>query len=156
MNRRVRTIAGVGVMSALLVLYFAFVGIRSIALLQSETVVAKLMGTALLVLPLIGFWALIRELMFGYRATQLVDILDAEGQLPDDLGEPSGNGRPDRAQADAVFAHYQREANDHPDSWRAFARLSIVYDAARDRTRARAAIREAISLFRNEKRNNNA
>ena len=73
-------------MSLLLVLYFGFAGMRAIALLQSGTVIAVAMGVALLVLPLIGVWALLRELLFGLRATALVDRLDGGGPLPDEPG----------------------------------------------------------------------
>ena len=45
-------------MSALLVLYFGFAGVRAASLLASGTPIAIAMGVALLVLPLIGVWAL--------------------------------------------------------------------------------------------------
>ena len=47
---------------------------------------AKAIGAAYLVLPVIGAWALIRELLFGARTEQMAKILEAEGGLPvDDL-----------------------------------------------------------------------
>jgi hypothetical protein len=106
------------------------------------------MGAALLVLPVIGVWALWRELSFGSRSTALVDRLEAEGQLPDDLGEVGPTGKPDRDAADAAFDRYRTEAEADPESWRSWMRLGIVYDACGDRTRARRAIRTAISLER--------
>lgn len=145
MNARTRAIIGVAIMSALLVLYFIFAGVRAIALLSSGTPIAIVMGVALIVLPLIGVWALTRELIFGARSTALVDRLAADNQLPDDLGEASAMGRPDRATADAAFARYRVAAEQHPDDWRSWARLGIVYDACGDRKRARAAMREAIT-----------
>lgn len=150
MSARVRAILGVALMSVLLVLYFVFAGVRAFALLGSGTPIAIIMGVALLVLPLIGVWALVRELLFGMRSTALVDRLDAEGLLPDDLGEAGSRGRPDRDVADAVFARYKAEAEADPENWRSWARLGIVYDACGDRTRARRAIRAAISQNRNE------
>lgn len=150
MSRRARAITGVVIMSVLLVLYFSFAGIRAIALLQSGTVIAVSMGIALLVLPLIGVWALIREVMFGMRATALVDQLDAEDALPKDLGETGPTGKPDRALADAVFPKYKEAVEAHPEDWRSWARLGIVYDACGDRTRARAALRTAIARKRDE------
>lgn len=149
MSRRTRSLIGVVIISALLVLYFGFAGVRAAALLQSGTAVATVMGVALIVLPLLGAWALVRELRFGAAATGLVDRLEAEGLLPDDLGEPTASGRPDRTAADAVFPRYRAEAEAAPESWRAWARLGLVYDACGDRKRARAAIRHAISLRRN-------
>ena len=131
-------------------LYFVFAGVRAFALLATGTPIAVAMGVALLVLPLIGAWALVRELMFGFQSTALIDQLDAEDMLPDDLGEAGPTGRPDRDVADAVFPRYRDEAEAEPDNWRRWARLGIAYDACGDRKRARGAIRAAISLKRNE------
>lgn len=149
-SARTRALVGVVVMAALLILYFVFAGVRAVALLVTGTPIAVAMGAALLVLPLIGAWALGRELLFGWRSTALVDRLGDEGRLPDDLGEAGPTGRADREAADAVFPRYRAEAEAAPDDWRAWMRLGIVYNACGDRTRARAAIRSAISLERNE------
>ncbi len=148
MSARTRAIVGVAIMSALLVLYFVFAGVRAVALLASGTPLAIAMGVALIVLPLIGAWALVRELLFGVRSTAIVDELDAQNLLPDDLGEATATGRADRATADAVFARYRSETEASPDDWHSWARLGIVYDACGDRSRARAAMREAISRRR--------
>lgn len=150
MSRRARAVAGVIVMALLLVLYFVFAGVRAVALLGSGTPIAVTMGVALVVLPLIGAWALTRELLFGWRSTALVDRLEAEGRLPDDLGEVGPTGKADRAAADAAFPRYREEAEAAPDDWRAWLRLGIVYDACGDRSRARTAIRKAIGLARND------
>lgn len=150
MSARSRAIFGVITISVLLVLYFAFVGIRAVALLASGQVIPILMGVAMLVLPIIGLWALLRELMFGRHATRLADRLAQEGLMPDEQVDVSPTGRPDREQADAAFPRYQAEAEADPDSWRAWMRLGIVYDACGDRKRARGAIRQAILLERNE------
>lgn len=146
MKARYRAIIGVIVMSALLVLYFVFAGVRAVALLGSGTPIAIAMGVALLVLPLIGVWALVRELAFGWRSTALIDRLDADGELPDDLGEATPSGKADRATAEAVFERYKAETEANLDNWRSWARLGIVYDASGDRSRARGALREAIRL----------
>ncbi|XPP26338.1 MAG: hypothetical protein ACNYNX_12100 [Leucobacter sp.] len=148
MNARAKAITGVVIISALLVLYFVFAGVRAVALLASGTPVAVAMGVALIVLPLIGVWALGRELLFGLRSTSLVDRLAAEDLLPDDLGEATATGRADREAADAVFDRYREAAEAAPEDWRVWARLGIVYDACGDRRRGRAAMREAISRKR--------
>ncbi|WP_336658623.1 hypothetical protein [Leucobacter sp. USHLN153] len=152
MSPRTRAILGVTIMSAVLVLYFVLAGIRAVALLSSGEAVAIVMGVAMLVLPIIGFWALVRELLFGSRATQLADRLESEGQLPDEPVATHPSGRPDRADADAAFPRYRDEVEADPESWRAWMRLGIVYDAAGDRKRARGAIRQAIALERQDLR----
>ncbi|WP_241489380.1 tetratricopeptide repeat protein [Leucobacter celer] len=150
MSPRLRAIIGVAIMSALLVLYFVFAGIRAFALLASAQPVPVIMGAAMLILPLIGVWALLRELQFGRSATRLADRLAAEGLLPDEPVATHPSGRPMREDADAAFPRYRDETEADPESWRAWMRLGIVYDACGDRKRARAAIRQAISRERND------
>lgn len=145
-----RALLGVVTMAAVLVLYFVLIGVRAFALLQSSNAVAIAMGVALVVLPLIGFWALGRELVFGYTATKLTDELAREDLLPEELARRAPSGRPLRDEADAAFPAYREAAEKHAESWRAWLRLGLVYDAAGDRKRARSAIRQAIELKRNE------
>ncbi len=150
MSARARALAGVITMSALLVLYFVFAGVRAVALLRSTEVIAIVMGVALIVLPLIGVWALLREILFGYQATKLTDQLTDEAQLPEELVSETVTRRTVRDDADAAFPRYREAAEAAPESWRAWMRLGLVYDAAGDRKRARSAIRQAISNNRNE------
>lgn len=148
MSARTRALIGVVTMSVLLVLYFVFAGVRAIALLSSTEPIAIAMGVALIVLPLIGAWALVREIMFGYRATKLTDVLAESEQLPEELVSETPSGRPVREEADAAFPRYREAAEASPESWEAWMRLGIVYDAAGDRKRARSAIRQAITVYR--------
>jgi hypothetical protein len=99
------------------------------------------MGIALIVIPLLGAWALIVELRFGFRAEKLAKTLDAEGALPVAAALPSG--RPVKDGSD--FDLYKAEVEADPESWRAWFRLALAYDAAGDRRRARWATRQAIS-----------
>lgn len=145
-----RAIIGVAIMSVLLVLYFVFAGIRAIGLLNSGTLIPVLMGIAMLVLPLLGVWALARELLFGRQATRLADRLAETGRMPEEPVATRPSGRPERADADAAFPRYRAEVEADPGSWESWMRLGIVYDACGDRKRARGAIREAIALEKNE------
>jgi len=141
---------GAIVMAVLLAIYIALVGWRAVQFVTTGEPVAVAMGIALIVLPIIGAWALWRELMFGVRSHTLVARLEAEGAL--DLGIPHRpSGRPDRAAADAAFSRFRAAAEAEPDSWRAWLRLGLVYDAAGDRRRARGAVRRAITLERAER-----
>ena len=150
MNARTRAVLGVVTMSALLVLYFVFVGVRAVALLASGGIVPVTMGVAMLILPLIGTWALWREIRFGRESTRLADRLEAEGRMPEEPVSTLPSGRPVREDADAAFPRYREETEANPTSWSSWMRLGIVYDACGDRKRARAAIRQAIHLERNE------
>lgn len=150
MTARVRAILGVTTMALVLVMYFVLVGVRAVALLQSSQPIAIAMGIALIILPLIGVWALAREIVFGYTATKLTDVLSSGGELPEELVATTASGRPIRDEADAAFPRYRDAAEREPNNWRAWMRLGLVYDAAGDRKRARRAIRQAISLSRAE------
>lgn len=138
-------LAGLG-MAALLLLYLLFIVQYSLVLLAIEQPVAKAMGLALLVLPLVGVWALVLELRFAFRAERLLGILRAEGGLPVDDLPRLPSGRPDPDAADAAFPRYQAEVEAAPQSWRAWFRLGLAYDASGDRRRARWATRESIRL----------
>jgi len=134
------------VMAFLLVFYLVLVGWRAVLFVQSGDPVGILIGIALIVLPLIGAWALVREINFGVRCERLVKQLDAEGALPVNDLPSRPSGRPYREAADAQFPKYQEAVDAAPKDWRAWFRLGLAYDASGDRRRARAALRTAMSL----------
>ena len=131
-------------MALLLVLYLVFVFQYAIVLMTIDELPARIMGVALIVLPILGAWALAAELRFGFRAEGLAKKLEAEGGMPTTVIPVSPSGRPDREAADAEFPQYQAEVEASPESWRAWFRLALAYDASGDRKRARWATRQAI------------
>jgi hypothetical protein len=135
-------------MAALLVFYLALVGWRAVLFVTSGQPVGIVIGIALIVLPIVGVWALVRELMFGSHSERLVHLLEAEGALPVEELPTRASGRPVRSAADADFPRYQAEVDAAPEDWRAWFRLGLAYDASGDRRRARGAIRHAITLER--------
>jgi hypothetical protein len=144
----VRTRIAVGLMAALLVLYLVFALRYGLLLIGIGEPVPIALGVALFVLPLLGVWALVAELLFAVRAEKLGVRLGAEGGLPADELEIRPSGRIERAAAAAVFPKYQAETEAAPDDWRTWYRLALAYDAAGDRRRARWATRQAIRLSR--------
>jgi tetratricopeptide (TPR) repeat protein len=134
------------VMAAVLVLYLVLVMQTSFRLLAVDEPVAKALGIALIVLPLLGCWALWAELRFGIRSQQLAQALQSEGGLPADDLPKRASGRPDRVAADARFPHFQAAVEADPGNWMAWFRLGMAYDASGDRRRARQSIRRAIEL----------
>ncbi|MDM4762572.1 hypothetical protein QT381_06090 [Galbitalea sp. SE-J8] len=136
-------------MALLLLLYLVFAIYYGTVFLRVGTPVAVGIGVALLVLPLLGLWALVAELRFGIRTERLARRLDAEGGLPAAL-PARASGRPEREAADAAFGAFRDDAEQHPDSWRAWYRLGLAYDASGDRRRARWATREALRLSRTD------
>jgi hypothetical protein len=136
------------VMAALLVLYLVLVVQYALLLILDPAPAAKVSGVALIVLPLIGAWALFSDLLFVVRAERLVKRLAAAGELPVDELPRLPSGRPDPAVADAEFPHYQAMVEADPGNWKPWVLLGLAYDASGDRKRARWATRRAIRLER--------
>lgn len=136
------------VMAALLVFYLVVMASRSVLFVTSGDPIGVVIGIALIVLPVIGVWALSREVMFGFRSERLMKLLEDQNDLPllDLPRRPSG--RVFRQDADAAFPAYRDAADASPERWQAWARLGLAYNAAGDRRRARAALRTAITLER--------
>ena len=143
-----RTKIWVGAVTALLVFYLVVAFQRSVLLMFDPNPVAKGIGVGYLLLPAIGAWALVRELLFGARTQQMARILESEGGLPEDNLPRTPAGRIIREAADIEFEKYRAEAEAAPEDWRSWFRLSCAYDAAGDRKRARASMRDAVGLFR--------
>lgn len=135
-------------MAVLLTLYIVLVAWRAVQFVATGEPIAVALGLALIVLPLVGLWALARELLFGIRSQRLVGILEAEGNLPEEVLPTRASGRPLREAADEDFARYQAETEHSPEDWRSWFRLGLAYDASGDRRRARKAIIHAIALER--------
>ncbi|CEA07669.1 hypothetical protein BN1051_00990 [Arthrobacter saudimassiliensis] len=141
---------GVLLVTILLVFYMIVAGQRGIVLLGAPQLTAKAMGLAYLVLPVVGAWALIRELMFGMNTEKMAHRLAEEGGLPVDDLPRTPAGRIIREAADEQFPRWQAEAEAAPEDWRSWFRLSQAYDASGDRTRARRSMRQAVKLFQAE------
>ena len=136
------------VMAALLLMYLVLVVQLAFRLMAVGEPVATALGIALLVLPLIGLWALIAELVFGVRSERLARSLAAAGAMPLQDLPRSPSGRINREAADAAFGQFEAEAKQHPEAWESWYRLGLAYDACGDRRRARGAIRTAIATER--------
>lgn len=139
---------GVLLMTVLLVVYIVLVGQRAVAFLSTGIPVGIGIGVALIVIAVVGALLLVLELRFGLRITRLGTRLEREGGAPDDVVDVRPSGRPARAAADELFPEYRAAVEAAPDDWRVWYRLGVVYDAAGDRKRARAAMRTALTHAR--------
>ncbi|SDJ18076.1 hypothetical protein SAMN05444157_2134 [Frankineae bacterium MT45] len=145
-----------------LTLYFVLIGYRGFYLLGQPKLSLKLLGIAVLALPLVGAWVVVAELRFGVATQILAERLNAEDQsasLDPEAGalEVDGvsagiadlprrpSGRIDQAAADEYFAQRRKEVEAHPEEWQRWYRLAEAYDLAGDRKRAREAMRHAIA-----------
>ena len=131
-----RTIIGVAVMSALLVLYIVFAAYQAALLVASSQPLTLVYGLALFVAPVIGRWSLVRELVFGRQAGRLLTRYKAEN------GEPQVPviNRRDRDAVDALLA------TPIPDTWQAALIHGLTLDTVGRRREGRAAVRVAITL----------
>ena len=125
--------------------YFVLIGYRGVYLLGQHLVALKVLGVAVLVLPLVGTWVVAAELRFGQATQRLAEQLDAEGIPPEPELPRTPSGRIDRAAADEFFEQRRVSVEAAPGDWRAWYRLALAYDLAGDRRRARGAMRDAIS-----------
>jgi tetratricopeptide (TPR) repeat protein len=141
----------IGVFIALMVfgsVAYAFLAItRAWVLLSSGDPVQIVLALSIVVIPIMGVALIARELLFGWSTRAMGRQLATEGGLPHYHGRLTPSGRPTKEDADAAFAEYAQAAQDEPDQWRAWFRLAIAYEDARDRKRARAAMRRAAALF---------
>ncbi|MFB9378064.1 hypothetical protein ACFFKU_09605 [Kineococcus gynurae] len=143
-----RTKVIIAISVAALLFYFVLLGRLGVDLIATGTWAGVLLGAAVILLPLVGLWAIVGELRFGRATEKLGRELAERGELPvDDLGR-TASGRIDRADGQALFEKTKPEVEAHPDDPGAWYRLAIAYDAAGDRRRGRAAARHAVKLHR--------
>lgn len=136
---------------ALFVLYLAMTFNQAARFLSTGEPVAQVMGVAILVIPALGVWILIREVLFGLRTQKMGKQLAETGGLPQDLPRmPSG--RFVREAADADFENHKRDVEEHPESWQSWYRLALAYDACGDRKRARNSMRTSIGYWLHDER----
>jgi hypothetical protein len=134
------------VMAAVLAFYLVLLGAKGIQLVGVGSPVGIGLGVGMLLMAVIGAVLVAREVRFGQASSKLANRLAAEGGLPVDDLPRRPSGRIDRAAAEDEFASYRAEVEASPEDWRAWFRLALAYDAAGDRSRARAAARKAIIL----------
>ncbi len=126
--------------------YAVLAALRGWAFLGSGDPINVVLGIAVFAFPVVGGWLVWREVQFGRHSAVLGRTLAEESGLPvDDFPRrPSGRMVIDAAQE--WFERERQSVEADPDNWQCWYRLGLAYDAARDRRRAREAIRESIRL----------
>jgi hypothetical protein len=126
--------------------YAILAAIRGWAFLGSGDPINFLLGIAVFAFPLVGAWLVWREVQFGRHSAVLGRTLAEEGGLPVDDFPRTPSGRIQLQAAQEWFERERLSVEADPLNWRCWYRLGLAYDAARDRRRAREAIRESIRL----------
>jgi hypothetical protein len=131
-------------MAALVLLYVALLGQQGYLFLIQDNFVSKIMGLSILVLPLFGFWGILRELSFGLKVEKLGKTLEDEKGWPSFEFSLRPSGRAVKSEALLEFEKFRIAAEQDPSNWRKWFALGLIYDACGDRKRARMAMRKAI------------
>ncbi|SDC69734.1 hypothetical protein SAMN05216410_2200 [Sanguibacter gelidistatuariae] len=146
MNKK--ALLGAVTVTALLALYIYAIWGRAHALMGTGEPVGIAIGIGVLIIPLLAVGLIAREWWLGVVVQRMADQLAQSGELPvDDLPRSPG-GRIDRDAADAAFVVMRERVEAEPGSWKAWYNVAFAYDAARDRKRARAALRTAARLYK--------
>jgi hypothetical protein len=117
---------------------------------RDPSLISGLLGLGMWIFGFIGAWFLVKEIKFGFATERMAVILDEEGELryeEIDALPRSAGGRVNKAAADALFADRKADTEASPGDWRCWYRLAAAYSAAKDSSRARAAMRHAIRLY---------
>jgi cytochrome c-type biogenesis protein CcmH/NrfG len=146
-SRALRIQLLIGFMCVALVVYFVLLGRIAMAFITTGEPAAIGLGLALMILPLIGIWAMVSTLRAGLAHQRLARTIQDEGmELDVDSLPRRPSGRIERDAADALFATVREELENDPDNWRRWYRLARAYDYAGDRSRAREAMKKAVEL----------
>ena len=147
MNAALRAQLLIALMCAAMLAYFVLLGRAAVAMIASGRAAAVGLGLAVLILPVIGLWAMIATLRAGFAHQKLARLIAADGMELDTSALPRrASGRIRRDAADELFAKVRTEVEDNPDDWRRWYRLARAYDYAGDRRRAREAMKTAVAL----------
>jgi tetratricopeptide (TPR) repeat protein len=137
----------IGFMCVAMAVYLLLLGRIAWAFITSGSAAGKGLGLALLVLPLIGIWAMVSTLRAGLAHQRLARLARDSG-MELDVGQlpTMPSGRIQRDAADALFETVRGELEQDPDNWVRWYRLARAYDYAGDRSRAREAMKRAVEL----------
>jgi cytochrome c-type biogenesis protein CcmH/NrfG len=146
-GRTLRIQLFIAFLCAAMLVYLVLLGRIAVALIGSGRAAAVGLGLALLVMPVIGLWAMIATLRAGFVHQKLTRLIAEDGLELDASALPRRpSGRIQRDAADALFATVRTEVEGDPDDWRRWYRLARAYDYAGDRRRAREAMKRAVQL----------
>jgi len=145
--RNLRIQLTIAFMCGALLVYIVLLGRSAVLMISSGRAVAVVLGAALLILPVIGLWAMIATLRAGFAHQKLARLAAEDGMELDVSALPRRpSGRIDRDAADALFDTVRTELDTDPHNWRRWYRLARAYDYAGDRGRAREAMKKAVEL----------
>ncbi|MGI9125098.1 MAG: hypothetical protein ACR2JM_10165 [Mycobacterium sp.] len=145
MTRRVGLL--IGFFCLALAFYFAMLTHTGIALIRTAAPAAVALGIGVLILPIVGAWAVVATLRAGAAHRRLALLAAEEGVELDVDGLPRlPSGRVQRDAAESLRAAALADAEAEPGDGRRWYRLARAHDLAGDRPRAREAMARAVEL----------
>ena len=139
-------------MTAILSMYFVFVADFAFAAIREDDLLARGIGAAMLILPIVAAWWLFHEWRLGIATQRMSTHLDREGRLPIHDGEVDAQGRLTEDAAQALFEISRRNVDARPDDWSTWFHVAHAYEANSDRKMSRSTMRHAADLYRAERR----
>lgn len=150
--RALRTQLLIGFFCLALVLYFVMLGRIAVALIADGRLAPVGLGIALMLLPIVGAWAMFATLRAGFAHQHLARRAREAGMDLDVSDLPRrASGRIERDAADQLFATVRAELDADPDNWVRWYRVARAYDYAGDRSRARETMRTAVEKERQQR-----
>ena len=130
-----------------LFVYFALLARAAVTLIRTGTLETVALGVGVLLLPIVGLWAVLATLRAGFTHDRLARLAEEQGMELDAGSLPRmPSGRINREAADELFAQTRAELEADPDNWVRWYRLARAYDYAGDRSRARETMRTAVRM----------
>jgi tetratricopeptide (TPR) repeat protein len=137
----------IGFMCVALIVYLVLLGRVAMAFITTGEPAAIGLGLALMLLPLIGIWAMISALRAVLTHQRLARIARDQGMELDVESLPRmASGRIQRDAAYTLFVTVREELENDPDNWLRWYRLARAYDYAGDRSRARETMKKAVEM----------
>ena len=147
---------------AVLLLVLASFGYLAISLNRaflfnsSQSPLGFLFSISILAVSGVSGYLIYREIKFG-RQMQMVFKAAKAAELEVSVELPlAPSGKPNQLAADKRFEELMAELGPAgPTSWQEWLKVAVAYDDARDRKRARAAMRTCIGLYLNSENESN-
>ena len=137
---------GAAISISLLAVYLLLLSKWALGMLAIGTWLGIVLGSLVFAFPLLGAYAIYRELRFGLKVEAMGRELEDANEWPVFQLELRPSGRPTKESADENFKTIAKQAEANPNDWKSAFALSLAYDACGDRPRARKAMAEAMAL----------
>ncbi|HEY1440732.1 MAG TPA: hypothetical protein VGF65_07820, partial [Mycobacterium sp.] len=116
MSKTLRTQLLIAFLCAAMLVYLILLGRLAVAMITTARPAAVGLGLALLIMPVIGLWAMIATLRAGFAHQKLARLIAKDGMELDTSTLPRRpSGRIERDAADALFATVRTEVEGDPD-----------------------------------------